>query len=63
MMEEHCASIVSLLVINAKHDIDKINVKFAEKICTFEYNTYLKHVCGFFVAEGAMIMILLLLQL
>lgn len=39
MMEEHCASIVSILVINAKHDIDKINVKFAQKICIFEYNT------------------------
>lgn len=41
MMEEHCAAIVSILVINAKHDIDKINVKFAQKICTFEYNTHI----------------------
>lgn len=41
MMEEHCASIVSILVINAKRDIDKINVKFAQKICTFEYNTHI----------------------
>jgi len=41
MMEEHCASIVSILVINAKHDIDKINVTFAQKICTFEYCTHI----------------------